>query len=97
MWYQNNCGSSCQKDGLPNGPCSLCWFADFRAWGVAAVKIVGREASFFRKMRSLQLVKAVMDEVREGASANSIAELARSLRKTPEYCEKGYMCYFREH
>ena len=97
MWYQNNCGSSCQEDGLPNGPCSLCWFADFRSWGVAAVKIVGREASFFRKMRSLQLVKAVMDEVRSEASEDSIAELARSLRKTPEYCEKGYMCYFREN
>ncbi|MEW6439384.1 MAG: U32 family peptidase [bacterium] len=96
LWYQNNCGSSLQDTGLPNGPCSLCWFGWFRDWGVTSVKIVGREASFARKMGSLQLVKAVMDEVRAGASPQRIAETARSLRRTPEYCDKGYMCYFRE-
>jgi putative protease len=96
LWYQNNCGSTFQADGLPNGPCSLCWFGQFRDWGIKAVKIVGREASFYRKMRSLQLVRAVMDEVRNGASREKIGEYARSVRGTPEYCEKGYMCYFRE-
>lgn len=96
LWYQNNCGSSFQDSGLPNGPCSLCWFGDFRDWGVHAVKIVGREASFHRKMGSLQLVKAVMDEVRKGVSSEEIAQKARSYRRTPEYCEKGYMCYFRD-
>jgi len=95
LWYQNNCGSSFQADGLPNGPCSLCGFGHFRDWGVRAVKIVGREASFYRKMRSLQLVRAVMDKVRNGADSGEIGEYARSLRETPEYCEKGYMCYFR--
>ncbi len=96
LWYQNNCGSSFQAQGLPNGPCSLCWFGHFRDWGVKAVKIVGREASFYRKMRSLQMVKAVADEAGKGGSAQEIAEFARSLRNTPEYCQKGYMCYFRE-
>jgi len=96
LWYQNNCGSSFQKDGLPNGPCSLCWFGHFRDWNIKAVKIAGREASFYRKMRSLQLVKAVMDEVRQGASPEDIGQVARSLRHTPEYCNKGYMCYFRD-
>jgi putative protease len=96
LWYQNNCGSSFQEDGLPNGPCSLCWFGRFRDWGVTAVKIVGREASFFRKMRSLQLVKAVMDRTCQEAGCREIEELARALRRTPEYCEKGYMCYFRD-
>jgi putative protease len=96
LWYQNNCGSSFQGSGLPNGPCSLCWFGYFRDWGVAAVKIVGREASFHRKMASIQLVKAVMDEVREGRSLDEIARTARGLRATPEYCNKGYMCYFRD-
>ena len=95
-WYQNNCGSSYQKDGLPNGPCSLCWFSYFRDWGVTAVKIVGREASFYRKMRSLQMVKAVMDEAAKGASADDIRSFARSIRATPEYCRQGYMCYFRD-
>jgi len=96
LWYQNNCGSSFQRDGLPNGPCSLCWFGHFRDWGVTAVKIVGREASFYRKMRSLQLVKTVMDEVNKKVGRNGIGQFARSLRATPEYCDKGYMCYFKE-
>lgn len=96
LWYQNNCGSSFQKDGLPNGPCSLCRFAEFRDWGVAAVKIVGREASFHRKAGSMQMVKAIMDEVRAGGSPGDIAGMARALRDTAEYCDKGHMCYFRE-
>ncbi|MBI4831046.1 MAG: U32 family peptidase [Candidatus Lindowbacteria bacterium] len=96
LWYQNNCGSSFQATGLPNGPCSLCWFGHFRDWGVTAVKIVGREASFHRKMGSIQLVKAVMDDVRSGSSREEIAKTARSLRATPEYCDKGYKCYFRD-
>jgi len=95
-WYQNNCGSSYQAGGLPNGPCSLCWFSHFRDWGVHAVKIVGREASFYRKMRSLQMARAVLDEVETDAHANDIRSLARSIRSTPEYCRRGYMCYFRD-
>jgi len=95
LWYQNNCGSSFQDDGLPNGPCSLCWFGHFHKWGVHAVKIVGREASFYRKMRSLQLVKAVMGEVNGDASPEDVSRFARALRNTPTYCDKGYMCHFR--
>ncbi|MCP4689770.1 MAG: U32 family peptidase [Desulfobacterales bacterium] len=95
-WYQNNCGSSHQQDGLPNGPCALCWFGHFRDWGVASVKIVGREASFYRKMRSLQMVKAVMDQANRGADHESIGRFARSMRNTPDYCRKGWMCYFRD-
>jgi putative protease len=95
LWYQNNCGSSLQHGGLPNGPCSLCWFGHFRDWGVTSVKVIGREASFVRKMASLQLVRAVVDKAMEGASREEVAAFARSLRDTPEYCDKGYMCYFR--
>ena len=95
-WYQNNCGSTYQADGLPNGPCSLCGFSHFRDWGVTAVKIVGREASFYRKMRSLQMVKAVMDEVERGAGPTEIQALARAMRATPEHCSQGYMCYFKD-
>lgn len=96
LWYQNNCGSSHTPSGLPNGPCSLCCFGHFRDWGVKAVKIVGREGSFLRKMGSLQLVKAVMEEVRNGAAPDDVARMALSLRDTPEHCQKGYMCLFRE-
>jgi putative protease len=95
LWYQNNCGSSFQHRGLPNGPCSLCWFGHFRDWGVTSVKVIGREASFVRKMASLQLVRAVVDKAMEGTSREEVASFARSLRDTPDYCDKGYMCYFR--
>ncbi len=95
LWYQNNCGSSFQQQGLPNGPCSLCWFGHFRDWGVTSVKVIGREASFVRKMASLQLVRAVANKAMGGASREEVASFARSLRDTPEYCDKGYMCYFR--
>ncbi len=96
LWFQNNCGSSYQENGLPNGPCSLCWFGQFRDWGITAVKIVGREASFIRKMGSLQLVKAVMDKVQQNLPAAEIVEYARSVRNTPDYCDHGAMCYFKE-
>lgn len=95
LWYQNNCGSSFQQEGLPNGPCSLCLLGAFQSWGMTAVKIAGREASFYRKMRSLQMVKSVMDEVRAGMPSQEVTRFARSLRNTPEYCDRGSMCYFR--
>jgi len=97
LWYQNNCGCTFQTEGFPNGPCSLCWFGKFRDWGVHSVKIVGREASFYRKMRSLQLVREVMNAVRSGLPRASVAETAKKLRNTPQFCDKGYMCYFREY
>ena len=95
LWFQNNCGSTFQEDGLPNGPCSLCGFGHFRDWGVTALKVIGREAAFYRKMRSLQMVKAVVDETRLGVLPEEIADFSKKIRSTPEYCEKGYMCYFR--
>ena len=50
-----------------------------------------------RKGKMTNLVKAVMDEVRENAPPGRVARIARSYRRTPEYCKKGYMCYFREN
>jgi len=96
LWFKNNCGSSFQENGLPNGPCSLCYFGHFRDWGVTAVKIVGREASFQRKMGSLQLVKAVRDKTLNHTERDRIKAYARDLRQTPEYCNNGSMCYFEE-
>lgn len=92
LWFQNNCGSSFQEDGLPNGPCALCAFDAFAEWGVKAVKIVGREASFHRKMAGLQLVRAVIEEMEKGRSA----AVARRFRNTPDLCNSGQMCYFKE-
>ena len=96
LWYQNNCGSTFQEQGLPNGPCSLCLFGHFRDWGVTSVKIAGREASFYRKCASIQLVKSIIDDVRNGLSPESISYNAKNIRNTPNYCNSGYMCYFRD-
>lgn len=96
QWHLNNCGSSFQHNGLPNGPCSLCWLGHFRDWGVSAIKIVGREASVQRKVGSLQLVKEVRDLAAANASRAEVASLARGLRDTPQYCDSGMMCYFLE-
>lgn len=96
LWYLNNCGSSFQANGLPNGPCSLCHLADFRDWGVTAIKIVGREASFHRKMGSLQMVCAVRDRAVNETGTQGVQTYARQIRNTPEYCDSGNMCYFRK-
>ena len=53
-------------------------------------------ATFEIGVWSLQLVKVVMDEVNGGASPEEVARYARTLRNTPAYCNKGYMCYFRD-
>jgi hypothetical protein len=37
-----------------------------------------------------------MDEVKEGGACEEIAQFGRALRATPEYCDKGYMCYFKD-
>jgi U32 family peptidase len=95
LWYQNNCGSSYQADGLPNGPCALCLFGNFRDFGITALKIVGREASFYRKMASLKMVKAVADIAEKGVGYEKIADFAKKIRNTEKYCKSGYMCYFR--
>ncbi len=95
LWYQNNCGSSYQEDGLPNGPCALCMFGNFRDMGITALKIVGREASFYRKMASLKMVKAVADKVKKGAGYQETADFAKKIRNTKKYCKSGYMCYFQ--
>lgn len=95
VWFINNCGCSTTPKGLPNGPCGLCALPELSAQGISSLKIVGREANPYRKLASLQLVKAVVDRVRAGMSAMKIRELARGVRETPELCSAGYMCYYR--
>src|SRR5690606_37648858 len=95
LWHLNNCGSSTNDKGLPNGPCGLCALPALQAMGVASLKIVGREASPMRKLASVQLSRAVLNKVREGASAPAVAERAKSLRNTPDLCSSTYMCYYR--
>lgn len=95
VWFTNNCGCSNTPKGLPNGPCGLCAIPELAAMGISSIKIVGREANPYRKLASLQLVKAVVERVRTGMSPEQVRELAAGIRETPELCSAGYMCYYR--
>jgi putative protease len=96
VWFQNGCGNSVSATGIPNGPCALCALFDLARSGVTGVKIAGRSASAFRKLASLQLVRAVLDLVERGASREEVAAGSVALRNTPAYCSARYMCYHRE-
>lgn len=96
VWFQNGCGNSVTPGGIPNGPCGLCALPDLAAAGVTSVKIAGRGASPFRKLVSLQMVRAVLDVVERGGGREAAARRATGLRNSPEYCGAGYMCYYRE-
>ncbi len=95
VWYLNGNGCSVTPKGLPYGPCGLCAIADFHRIGVAALKIVGREASPFKKLASVKMVRAIVDRVRAGAPKQQVIERAKALRETPEHCNSGYMCYYK--
>lgn len=95
IWYMSNCGGKYSARGNPNGPCGLCAIAELRDIGIDCLKIVGREAHPHRKLRSLQLVKTVLDHVEHGATHDQARALARELRETPEHCDAGFMCYHR--
>jgi len=96
MWYCNSCGCSLSEKGLPLGPCGLCAIKTLGEAGVTSVKIVGREASSYRKLRSVQLVKRVLERVEAGASEADAATWAREIRDADEHCRSRYMCYYRE-
>lgn len=95
MWYINGCGCSLTPKGLPYGPCGLCAIPEFSEMGIGAIKIIGRQASPFRRLVSVQLVKAVVDLVRTGTPGEDVVEKARSIRGDLELCDSGYMCYYR--
>ena len=93
-WYMNNCGSSTSPNGTPNGACGLCAIYRLSKSGITTLKIVGREATLDRKLKSLIMVKNVVKQVVSG-SEKSVMQFARQMRSTPELCDSGYMCYYR--
>ena len=95
IWYVNGNGCGSTPNGLPFGPCGLCAIHDFERIGVASLKIVGREASPFKKLASVRMVRAIVDQVRSGAEKLVTIERAKSLRGEREHCESGYMCYYK--
>ena len=95
VWYVNGNGCGATAKGLPYGPCGLCAIPDLQQMGVASLKIVGREASPFRKLASVKMAADIVHRTRSGTPKLHVIERARSLRQEPEHCDSGYMCYYK--
>ncbi len=96
LWFCKNCGYSMTIRGLTNGACGLCAIPRLRQAGINALKIVGRESSLDRKAKSVIVVRNILDMVLSGKGEVEVMEEARRLRGTPEFCDSGYMCYYRD-
>jgi putative protease len=94
-WYLNSCGNTLSSKGLPNGPCGLCAIPDLAEVGVNTVKIAGRQASPYRKLVSLKLVKSVANMVNAGKPKEEILDWIKGMRASPGQCDSTYMCYYR--
>jgi collagenase-like PrtC family protease len=89
-------GSVLTSTRMPGGPCGLCAIPELSHGGVHSLKIIGREAPAYKKLRSVQQVRHVLDRVAVGLSAEEIRVEAQALRGTPELCRSGYACYYPE-
>ncbi|MBM3724166.1 MAG: U32 family peptidase [Acidobacteria bacterium] len=95
VWYLTGNGCSATAKGLPYGPCALCALHDLARFGVASLKVVGRESSPFRKLASVRMVRHIADQVHARTARPVIIGNARALRQEPEHCDAGYMCYYQ--
>lgn len=96
LWYRFGCGFTTTDAGYPFGPCGLCALHRLHAAGVTSVKIAGREGPSERKLKSVELVRQVLDGVQQGASEADAAALAVGIRQSAGHCRSGYMCYYPE-
>jgi len=96
LWYRFGCGFSVTEEGYPYGPCGLCAMAALRDMGMTSVKIAGRDAPLARKEKSVELVRRVLDRLDAGQDRDEVAAFARNLRREPELCRHGQMCYYPE-
>jgi putative protease len=97
IWTLNGRGVAFSDAGFPVGPCGLCALSRLQAMGICSVKIVGREAPLWKKLASLKLVKAVLDQVRAGTPREKIILGARKLKGTADLCASGFACYYRDY
>lgn len=96
LWYRFGCGFSTTDAGYPYGPCGLCAIHRLHQAGVGSVKIAGREGATERKIKSVEMVYQVLEEVRKGGDSMTVATTAVGIRKTVTHCQSGYMCYYPE-
>lgn len=95
VWFVNDCGGKVANDGLPLGPCGLCALPNLKEAGVDSLKIVGREGAAYRKISSVQMVKAVIDKIRMTENHSEVIATCKKIRNQPQICESGLMCYYR--
>ncbi|MBI2309082.1 MAG: U32 family peptidase [Rhodocyclales bacterium] len=96
LWYRFGCGFSTTDEGFPYGPCGLCAISRFAAAGLASVKIAGREGATERKIKSVEMVRRVLDKAAAGATEMAVRETAVGVRNTLPHCRSGFMCYYPE-
>ncbi|HUW36800.1 MAG TPA: U32 family peptidase [Rhodocyclaceae bacterium] len=96
LWYRFGCGFSTTPEGYPFGPCGLCAISRLEAAGVTSIKIAGREGATERKLKSAEMVRAVVDRVHGGSPHQEAAKFAVGIRKAEEHCRTGFMCYYPE-
>lgn len=96
LWYRFGCGFSTTTDGHPYGPCGLCAIHRLHAAGVTAIKIAGREGATERKVKSVEMVRLVLQEVLQGTGEDCATNVAVGIRNTLDHCRTGYMCYYPE-
>ena len=94
LWYRFGCGFSVTKEGLPYGPCALCALPRWQAAGLHAIKIAGRDAPLDRKKKSVEMVQAVREQLKQ--PENAVLHFARELRQQPQHCDSGRMCFYRD-
>lgn len=95
VWFVNDCGGKVANDGLPLGPCGLCALPRLKEAGVYSLKIVGREGAPYRKLASLQMVKAVIETMKLTNEHAEIIAASKKIRNQPQFCDSGLMCYYR--
>lgn len=83
------------RNALPLGPCGLCAIPDLVDIGIAGAKVVGREASLYRKLRCVQVVRHLRDLYLATGDAARVRSEAVALRSDPDGCARGWSCYYR--
>lgn len=96
LWYRFGCGFSTTDEGYPYGPCGLCAIPRLIRAGIHSVKIAGREGATARKLKSVEMVRRVVDRAATGASESEVCQSAVAIRGTEAHCRSGYMCYYPE-
>lgn len=80
--------------GYSMGPCGLCAILALYQANVTALKVVGRESTTDRKIKSVRITRIIRDLVLGGATEDSIIKAAIDLRMTHDVCKSGYFCYY---